>query len=349
MTGGKTLERVRRTGNTMSLRWRLVLLVSTEIIFYIAVAFGLVTLLRRWVELDTGLLLLLVLVSVGVLVGLGVTSLLSKRFFAPVFRLRDAMDEVSKGNFDVRLEAESSSREIREVFERFNQMTHELKSTEILQTDFVSNVSHEFKTPINAIEGYSTLLQDCETLDAEGQEYVEKILLNTDRLSSLVGNVLLLSKLENQTIGGARRAYRLDEQIRQALLLLEPRWQEKNVTFDVELESVTYEANEGLMLHVWTNLISNAVKFTPADSVVTLRLTKEAEGLRFTVSDRGPGLSEEAQKHLFDKFYQGDTSHRQEGNGLGLPLVRRILDTRGGRIRGENVPGGCRFTVLLPL
>ena len=288
------------------------------------------------------------LVGSCLLIGLLVTSQLSKYFFNPIKKLRTAMDKVAEGDFSVRLEERSSSKEIMEIYTGFNLMAHELSSTEILQTDFLSNVSHEFKTPINAIEGYSTLLQGDENLDGEQKEYVDKILLNTQRLSTLVGSILLLSKLENQQIPSHQTEYRLDEQIRQSVVALETAWVRKDIELDVELDRETYLGNEQMMRHVWDNLISNAVKFSPQGGVVKLKLTKKAKKLIFTIEDQGPGLSEEAQKHIFDKFYQADTSHKQEGNGLGLALVKRILTLEQGQITAENIrSGGCRFTVTL--
>ena len=277
-----------------------------------------------------------------------VTSQLSKFFFNPIKKLRGAMDKVAEGDFSVRLEEKSSSKEIMEIYTGFNLMAHELSSTEILQTDFVSNVSHEFKTPINAIEGYSTLLQDSDNLDDDQREYIDKILFNTQRLSSLVGSILLLSKLENQQIPSHQVEYRLDEQVRQSIVALEPAWEQKDIEFDVELDRVSYLGNEPMMRHVWDNLISNAIKFSPNGGTVKIHLAKKLKRLIFTVEDQGPGLSEEAQKHIFDKFYQADASHKQEGNGLGLALVKRILTIEKGQITAENIPeGGCRFTVTL--
>ena len=219
----------------------------------------------------------------------------------------------------------------------------------MLQSDFVSNVSHEFKTPINAIEGYTMLLQGTGEGTPEQREYVEKILHNTRRLSSLIGDILLLSKVENQTIAREETEFRLDEQVRQSILSLEPQWSEKETDFDVELEEISYRGDERLLLHVWNNLIGNAVKFNPPNAAVRLRLSRSDGGVIFTVEDEGPGIPPEAQKHIFDKFYQGDSSHREEGNGLGLALVKRILNVCGGEIAQENLPGrGCRFTVKLP-
>ena len=213
MNTREKFEKVRREQqNRFSLRTRLTALVTLEMLVCVLVAYGLDQLFNEvfpWtVPLE------IELVGVCLLIGILVTSQLSKYFFNPIKKLRFAMDKVADGDFSVRLEEKSSSKEIMEIYTGFNLMAHELSSTEILQTDFVSNVSHEFKTPINAIEGYSTLLQGSENLDDEQKEYIEKILFNTQRLSSLVGSILLLSKLENQQIPTNQTEYRLDEQIR---------------------------------------------------------------------------------------------------------------------------------------
>ena len=347
MNTREKFEKVRQEQqNRFSLRTRLTALVTLEMLVCVLVAYGLDQLFNEvfpWtVPLE------IELVGVCLLIGILVTSQLSKYFFNPIKKLRFAMDKVADGDFSVRLEEKSSSKEIMEIYTGFNLMAHELSSTEILQTDFVSNVSHEFKTPINAIEGYSTLLQDSENLDDDQKEYVDKILFNTQRLSSLVGSILLLSKLENQQIPTNQTEYRLDEQIRQSVVALESAWVQKDIELDVELDRVSYLGNEQMMRHVWDNLISNAVKFSPQGGVVKLCLTKKARKLIFTIEDQGPGLSEDTQKHIFDKFYQGDSSHKQEGSGLGLALAKRILTIEKGQITAENIhEGGCRFTVTL--
>ena len=349
MTVRERFEKVRQEQrNRFSLRTRLSALVTLEMLVCVLVAYGLDLLLNKVLPIQYEIPLEVELIGTCLLVGILVTSQLSKFFFNPIKKLRGAMDKVAEGDFSVRLEEKSSSKEIMEIYTGFNLMAHELSSTEILQTDFVSNVSHEFKTPINAIEGYSTLLQDSENLDADQREYIDKILFNTHRLSSLVGSILLLSKLENQQIPSHQVEYRLDEQIRQSIVALEPAWEQKDIEFDVELDRVSYLGNEPMMRHVWDNLISNAIKFSPNGGTVKIHLAKKLKRLIFTVEDQGPGLSEEAQKHIFDKFYQADASHKQEGNGLGLALVKRILTIEKGQITAENIPeGGCRFTVTL--
>ena len=206
MTVRERYKKVRQEQrNRFSLRTRLTVLVTVEMLICVPLAFGIDALLKLILPLPRQIPLAIELIFVCLLVGILVTGQLSKIFFNPIKKLRRAMDQVAEGDFSVRLEEESNSREIMELYTGFNLMAHGLSSTEILQTDFVSNVSHEIKTPINAIEGYSTLLQGGDNLDADQQEYVEKILYNTNRLSSLVGSILLLSRLENQQIPWNRR------------------------------------------------------------------------------------------------------------------------------------------------
>ena len=346
----EAFERIRSKKNKgLGLRFRLVILVCAEIVSSVLFAIGVAFLVEYFLPGFVSKFFVPVLVGLILLVGIVATTFISKHFFDPIIKMGRAMEQVADGDFSVQLETKSSAKEIQEIYSGFNMMTQELSATEVLQTDFVSNVSHEFKTPINAIEGYATLLQGNDSLDGDYAEYVEKILYNTKRLSDLVGSILLLSKIENQSIPDKQTRFRLDEQIRQSILALEGAWSQKETEFDVELESVEYVGNELLLRHVWDNLISNAIKFGPQGGLVSLKLKKDGGRFVFAVEDEGPGLTEEAKKHIFDKFYQGDSSHKQDGNGLGLTLVKRILHISGGDIYAENVTdnGGCRFTVVL--
>ena len=326
----------------------MVLLVAAEIVVSVVLAVWLRRFVDQLLPAHWHIPLLMYLLVVSMLVGIVSTMFLSRLFFMPVKRLRLAMAKVAEGDFSIRLHTKSNSREIQEIYAGFNLMNQELGSMEILQTDFVSNVSHEFKTPLNAIEGYSTLLQDCENLTPQQQTYVDKIIFNTQRLSRLTGSILLLSKLENQQIPTGQTRFSLDEQIRQAIVSLEPMWSVKNIEFDVDMEEITYFGNELLMHHVWSNLLSNAVKFSPQEGVVQISLRKASDSIVFVIKDNGPGIPEESMKHIFTRFYQADSSHKQEGNGLGLALVHKILQLENGTVAAENCPdGGCKFTVCL--
>lgn len=341
-------QNVRKDKIKFSLSTRLTVFVGTVVLVSILIAFG-ISKLFEWLLPTTGIPLLLQLNIFSLVIALLATHFLSKMFFDPIKELRLGMQKIADGNFDTRLETKSNSEEIQELFAGFNMMAGELSATEILQTDFVSNVSHEFKTPINAIEGYTMLLQSTDNIDETENEYIEKILFNTRRLSSLVSNILLLSKLENQSIQTHREKYALDEQIREDILALESLWEPKGIEFDVDLDAVYFYGNKHVMHHVWSNLLSNAVKFSPQGGSVKMRLFMNDDKVVFFIEDSGPGLSKEAQKHLFDKFYQADTSHKGEGNGLGLSLVKNIVALCNGEIFAENTAEGCRFTVTLPM
>jgi len=332
----------------LNIRLLFILVTLAEILGTLIIAGGLSwlskTILNRVIEIPDIIWLLIFSVIIGVTISIVINIILLR----PVVKLSKAMKQVAARDFSVRLEADSQIREIRDSYQSFNLMVQELEATETLQTDFVANVSHEFKTPINAIEGYATLLQGNAEMEQQ-HEYVDRILMNTSRLSTLVGNILLLSKVSNHAIPSTKNLYRVDEQIRQAILLLEPKWSEKNIEFDVEMDEITWNGVENLMHHVWSNLIGNAIKFGPYGGLIRIRLQQEGSSIVFSVEDEGEGIPEEDKLRIFNKFYQLDSSHKQEGNGLGLSLAKQIIDSCGGDICVETPEnGGCRFVVIIP-
>ena len=307
-------------------------------------------LLRRWLGVTVSIPIFVWAILFSVVVGGAITKFISRSFIDPITQLGKAMKEVANGNFQVTAQCRSRLKEVNDIYASFNLMVKELGATETLQTDFISNVSHEFKTPINAIEGYAFLLQDHQQSQTEQDAYIEKILFNTHRLSTLTGNILLLSKINNQSIHPQRTVFRLDEQVRQAIVALEQKWTEKDIDFDVELDKISYSGYESLLIHVWSNLIDNAIKFDPHGGMIALRLRQEDGFAVFTIDDNGPGVAPEDQERVFHKFYQSDSSRVMDGNGLGLPLVKKIVEFSGGTVTLENLPeAGCRFTVRLPL
>ena len=204
-------------------------------------------------------------------------------------------------------------------------------------------------TVVNVLLLRPVVLLQSTDVSPEQAGYIERILLNTRRLSTLVGNILLLSKVSNHTMPMKQTCYRLDEQIRQAIVLLEAQWSPKQLDFDADLAEVTWRGPETLMLHVWTNLLSNAVKFSPQHGLIAVALKQTDGRFEIAITDQGPGIPPEEQKRIYRRFYQVDSSHQQEGNGLGLALCKQILDDCGGTIRAENQsPCGCRFIVTLP-
>ena len=285
----------------------------------------------------------------SLVLGVSVALFVGRLIIVPIQKIGSAFQELSRGDFSVRVSEEERIDEIREIARHFNAMVFDLSHIETLRSDFVVNVSHEFKTPIAAIEGYATLLQTPALSAEKHAHYVERILENSRRLSTLSSNILMLSKLENRQTVPQYGEYRLDEQLRRAILRLENKWTEKKIEFDMELPKQMYDGCEQLLEQVWSNLLDNAIKHSPEHGVIQVQLWKSESGISVRIADHGDGMSEEVQKHIFEKFYQGDSSRREEGNGLGLALVKRILDLCGGQIKVKSAPGqGAAFTVTLP-
>lgn len=337
-------------GRSLRIRIYFILLTLFILVFTLLGFSGVLLLINRVTGLSVSLSSFLwgVLLALAI-EGVAITYFTASKILSPISEIEEAMKKVAEGNFSVRLSGYSRIGELNRIYESFNLMAKELQATEILQTDFVSNVSHEFKTPINAIEGYAMLLQDGALTPEEEEEYIEKILFNTKRLTELIGGILLLSKVENQVISLRDDVFSPDEQIRLAIVSLEEKWTKKGIGFETDLAEIRYRGNEALLAHVWLNLLDNAVKFSPEGGKIYTSLSQADGKTVFSVRDEGPGIDPRKQKHIFDKFYQVETSHGKEGNGLGLTLVKRIVDLHKGSVSVENAEGGgCRFTVELP-
>ena len=340
----------RELAPKITLRVRFFLFCMAEFIVVVLLSELAGWLLQRYLGITLDIPIYVWAILFSVIFGGAITNYITHSFIDPITHLGNAMKEVAGGNFQVTVSCTSKLKEVKDIYDSFNLMVKELGATETLQTDFISNVSHEFKTPINAIEGYASLLQEHQQTQEEQNEYIEKILFNTRRLSSLTGNILLLSKINTQSIKPQRTSFRLDEQVRQAILSLEQKWAEKNIDLDVELDKIQYSGYEYLLFHVWTNLIDNAIKFDPPDGMICLRMRQSGGSVIFTIEDNGPGINPEEQERIFHKFYQSDSSRKMDGNGLGLSLVKQIVELSGGAVCVENLPeAGCRFMVQLPL
>ena len=271
----------------------------------------------------------------------------------PLHMLAEATEQVANGDFSVYIPTIHTSDRLDYLdvmILDFNKMVEELGSVETLKTDFVSNVSHEMKTPIAIIKNYAELLQMKNVSEEEKLEYAENIREAAGKLSELISNILKLNKLENQRIDPEIESYDLCGQLEECILQYEELWDEKELELEVNIEEgAVIQADPSLMELVWNNLISNAIKFTEPGGKVTIRQTGTSDHVEVSVSDTGCGMSRESVRHIFDKFYQGDTSHSKEGNGLGLALVRRILDLMNGEIQVISEKGkGSTFTVKLP-
>lgn len=338
----------KRNGRS-SLRLRFILICMSQLVLVAALAELAGWAFRHWFGVAPELPIFVWAMVFSGTIGVAVTNHMTKMLIDPIAKLRSAMREVADGDFKVEAKCESRIQDVQDIYDSFNSMVRELSTTETLQTDFISDVSHEFKTPINAIEGYASLLEG-EPSPEEQRAYVEKILFNTRRLSALTGNILLLSKLSNQSILPQKTQFRLDEQIRQAIVALEQKWSEKELGFEVELAETPFFGYESLLPHVWTNLIGNAVKFSPKGGEIRIKMMRTEGAVVFTIEDDGPGIVPGDEEHIFTKFYQSESSHGMEGNGLGLALVRQIVEMSGGSVDVRNLEaGGCRFTVRLPL
>lgn len=338
----------KRNGRS-SLRLRFILICMSQLVLVAALSELAGWAFRHWFGVTPELPIFVWAMVFSGTIGVAVTNHMTKMLIDPIAKLRSAMREVADGDFKVEVKCESRIQAVQDIYDSFNSMVRELSTTETLQTDFISDVSHEFKTPINAIEGYASLLEG-EPSPEEQRAYVEKILFNTRRLSALTGNILLLSKLSNQSILPQKTQFRLDEQIRQAIVALEQKWSEKELGFEVELAETPFFGYESLLPHVWTNLIGNAVKFSPKGGEIRIKMMRTEGAVVFTIEDDGPGIVPGDEEHIFTKFYQSESSHGMEGNGLGLALVRQIVEMSGGSVDVQNLEvGGCRFTVRLPL
>jgi len=290
----------------------------------------------------------LLILGICFIIGLLIESFVNKKIFQPISSLNESMKEVAKGNFDLNFATKSNIHEVKEMMAHFEMMTKELSNIEVFRSDFVNSVSHEFKTPMAAIEGYATLLQSDDLSAKERQSYTTSIINSTRRLTNLSDNILKLSRLENQELYLEKSKFNLAEQIRTSILTLEREWEEKEIELDIDIDEIDYHGNQDLLFQVWINLIHNAIKFTPRNGEIKIYLKQENQRISFQVADNGVGINSEARKHIFEKFYQSDKSHNSEGNGLGLPLVRRIVNLHEGIINVESSIGvGSTFTVTL--
>lgn len=270
----------------------------------------------------------------------------------PVKSILRATQKITKGDLTVRISERTNIRqknEFDEIIENLNTMTAELSGVETLKLDFISNVSHELKTPLAVIQNYATMLQDTALAEEKRIEYARNITDASRRLTSLITNILRLNKLENQQIFPQAAEFNLSEQLTECLLDFERVWEEKQIALNADIaDDVRIKSDAELLSLVWHNLFSNAFKFTQGGGTVTVTLLCGENGVLVRVADTGLGMSEETRRHIFEKFYQGDTSHAVQGNGLGLALVKRVCDITGAKISVESEAGkGSAFTVTI--
>lgn len=292
---------------------------------------------------------LIVGLVVSVIIGTCISAAVASKIVRPVREVKKAMHRVEKGDFSQRLEVTGFNGEIDELIESYNKMAQELGGIEMFRENFINSFSHEFKTPIVSIQGFAKQLKKENLSEEKKQEYIDIIISESKRLTNLSSNILMLSKLENQQIITDKTSFSLDEQIRNCILLLEKQWTAKDISFDIDMQEIQYTTNAEMLSQVWVNIIGNAIKFSPEGSPIRVKLFKEGDVITAEITDRGIGMDQQTISHIFERFYQGDRAHASEGNGLGLPLVKRIVELCNGNIRVESQYGkGTNFIVTLP-
>lgn len=295
---------------------------------------------------------LLMVVGISAVMGYGFTILLgSTVLLKPVNRLVGAMDSLAGGNFDTRLDFKGTvfnNDTFRSIADGFNSMAEELGNTEMLRSDFINNFSHEFKTPIVSIAGFCELLRSEDLTDEEREHYLRIIGEESRRLASLATNILNLTKIENQSILTDVREFNLSEQIRSAVLVLESKWATRGIVPVIEFDEINIRANEQLLKEVWLNLLDNAIKFSPDCGEIGIFAEENNEYITVKITNGGKEIPKEVLSKIFLKFYQVDESHSTSGSGVGLAVVKKVVELHHGRIQVESNDGVTSFTVILP-
>ena len=291
-------------------------------------------------------------VAASIIIGMLLSFIIGNTVLKPLSELVKATKKVANGDFNTTLPVgwteKHTVRELRQLIEDFNEMTEELRNTEIFRNDFISNFSHEFKTPLASIRGFARQLCEGDLTPEQQREFSKIILDETEFLSVLSQNTLLLTGLENKDIISDKTLFSLDEQLRDCMIRLEPQWSEKDLEIEMDLDKISFFWNEQLLSHVWNNLFDNAVKFSQNGGKINVSCKENGGVITVSVADGGCGIPEESVPHIFEKFYQVDSSHATKGNGLGLPLVKKIVELCGGDICVESTVGvGTVFTVKL--
>ncbi len=282
------------------------------------------------------------------LIATPITIFIAKALNKHMDTLSGAMSDVAGGKKDVYIPTAKASA-FTQIYEDFNKMAAEIAGIETLRTSMIDGFSHELKTPIASINGFAKMLLEDGVSEEKRRQYLEIIVKESDRLAGLAKNNLFLSKIDTQEIVTGKKVYDLSAQIREVAIALEGAWAAKNINLSAELPDVMYEGNADLMESVWQNLLSNAIRFTPKNGDINIVLKEETDCVSVSVSDTGIGMSQEVQARIFERYYQGDTSHGGEGHGLGLSIVKRIVKLAGGKINVDSRENeGSTFTVRLP-
>ena len=306
-----------------------------------------------WINTNlTGLREIFFISLLNIIVGFGGALLLMRALLKPVNMLMSQMDRLAYGDYKARLDfgkVGNVNKTFTEMSESFNALAQELEGTEMLRSDFINNFSHEFKTPIVSIAGFAKLLKRGDLTPEQQAEYIGIIEEESVRLADMASNVLSLTRVENQTILTDVTRFNLAEQLRSSVLLLENKWARKEIALELNFPELQLCGNEELLKQVWINLLDNAIKFSPERGMVAVDAAQTGETVTVGITNTGPTISPEQQHKIWGKFYQADESHSTEGNGVGLAVVRRIVDLHGGEVSVESDNGMTTFTVELPI
>lgn len=323
--------------------------VISAVTIYILIKSG-ILILTDVTVMDAGRLLVFY-IAISVPIGFVVALMASKVPLKPIRTLINSMDRLASGDFSTRANVGSVMQMYPPyigVTESFNKMAEQLENTELLRMDFINNISHEFKTPIVSIAGFAKLLKRGNLTEEQTQEYLSIIEEESVRLSSLATNVLNLTKVENQTILTDTSVYNLSEQIRSCMLLLERKWENRDLDWQLAFEEHEICGNEDLLKQVWINLLDNAIKFTPDGNLIAVQIREKGDRICVVVRNTGSEIPAQHQKKIFNKFYQADESHSTQGNGIGLAIVKRIAQLHGGTVWVESENRETCFTVEIP-
>jgi len=296
------------------------------------------------------LLLIVIFFVISVVIGALVFYRFNQLFLTPLNELGAALKQVEKGRYDVAVSTDVRVRELNRLMNGFNRMTKEISSAQLLKKDFISYFSHEFKTPITSIRGFSRQIKEHELDPAKQKEYIDIIYRESGRLIKLSSNVLTLTKLDHQTTLTQMRTFSLDEQLRRTLLVLEKQWTEKELELILELQQVKITNNEEIIQQIWVNVLSNAINYSHHGGVLKIQCEKDGECVKVRIRDYGTGMPDVVRERIFEEFYQGDASRGAGGNGLGMAIVKRIIDLCGGKIVIKSQPQkGTVAIVYLPI
>ena len=344
-------SRVKKENPPARLLWTMFLLVLGLVVVYGTLALGIFALVQRLVRLDESnytLVWPILILTVSAILGVVLAIFIFRGYLAPLSRLMQATQAVAAGDYSVRVELRGARGEVADYIRSFNKMAEELGSVEMLQSDFVNTFSHEFKTPLISIRGFAKLLQNPDLSAEQRATYAGTIARESERLAAMGTHILELTQYENTEIVSGKTLYSLDEQLRRCIHQQERSWLQKGLTVEGDLDRADYYGNEELVEHIWSNLIANAIRFTPTGGQITVVLRKKPGAVSVAVSDTGIGMDAETQRHIFDKFYRGEQGSDSRGNGLGPSIVRRAVELCGGTVEVFSRPGeGATFTVTL--